>query len=686
MADRLSALVVRNYAAGPRKVKVSEMKTKWVKYVPILCVVVLPGFLLGEDVQFSDPGLEAAVREKLGIDPPTPVTDLDMLNLVELSANLKNIVDLTGLEYAVNAEDLRLQKNAINDISTLSGLTKLERLHLYQNQISNLSPISGLTGLWDLNLSNNHITDVSPLSGLPNLWFAKVSYNRLTSLSGLSLNANELDFRGNQINDVSGAFLSAPWDGDVLLSNNQISSLSGGVLSAGHLDLSHNQISTISGALLNSENLNLSDNRICNFASLAGLIGIEYINLSNNQIQDISFSTWLIGTKSLDLSNNQIVDASPLSSFTHFEHLNLSGNQISNLTGSSIYASFMLNLSNNEITDLDGTSLSSENVDLSRNQISTLAGVAFPGTEGMPMWELDLSDNLLADITPLSTLSEVSRLRLDNNRITTLSPLSGCTKLSGLYASGNRLADVSGVAGRHFILLDLSNNVISNIDALADMAPRVHGPSWSRITLSNNRISDLSPLAELTNYAQELKFYLRNNLITDVSPLAELHILDVLDLRDNPLGHDAYDIYLPLIEANNPGISLYYDPYGTPFANAGGPYTVEAEDMLTIDASGSMDLEDDIVSYLWDLDYDGVFETDGGNQSIIDIEFADLAAVFGWADLWGDHIIRLQVTDLLGYSDTADALLTVVPEPATLSLMALGGFALLRRGKRRMCK
>ena len=661
------------------------MKTKWVKYVTIIWVVVFSGFVLGEDVQFSDPGLEAAVREKLGIAPPTPVTDLDMLSLVELSAHIKNIVDLTGLEYAVNAEDLRLSKNAINDISTLSGLTKIERLHLYQNQISDLSPISELTGLWDLDLSNNHITDVSPLSGLPNLWLAKVSYNRLTSLSGLSLNANYLDFRGNQISDVSGATLFAPWDGDLNLSHNQIASLSGAVLSAGSLDLSHNQISTISGTLLNSEYLNLSNNRISNVASLGGLIGTEYINLSNNQIQDISFSAWLIGTKSIDFSNNQIVDASPLSSFTHFESLNLSGNQINDLAGLTLRALQTLNLSNNGIVDLEGASLSSENVDLSANQIRSLEGVAFPGSEGMmPMWELNLSDNLLTDITSLSALSEVSRLRLDNNQVTTLSPLSGCTNLSGLYASGNRLADVSGVAGRHFILLDLSDNVISNIDDLADMAPRVHGPSGSRITLSNNRISDLSPLAELTNYAQELTLYLRSNLITDVSPLAELHILDLLDLRDNPLGHDAYDIYLPLIKANNPEITLYYDPYGTPFADAGGQYIVETEDMLTVDASGSFDLEDDIVSYLWDLDYDGVFETDGGNQAIIDMEFADLAAIFGWADLWGDHTIRLKVTDLLGYSDTAEALLTIVPEPATFSLLMLGGLAVIRRRKRGM--
>ncbi len=47
-----------------------------------------------------------------------------------------------------------------------------------------------------------------------------------------------------------------------------------------------------------------------------------------------------------------------------------------------------------------------------------------------------------------------------------------------------------------------------------------------------------------------------------------------------------------------------------PTANANGPYTVEEESTITLSATGS-DPDDDLLTFYWDLDDDGVFETPG---------------------------------------------------------------------------
>ena len=101
-----------------------------------------------------------------------------------------------------------------------------------------------------------------------------------------------------------------------------------------------------------------------------------------------------------------------------------------------------------------------------------------------------------------------------------------------------------------------------------------------------------------------------------------------------------------------------------PDANANGHYTVYVGDTLTLDANGSTDPDDDIVSYLWDLDADddGVFETDAGGEGVFAVDYAYLESL----ELLINHTytIHLKVTDSEGQSDTAESTLTIVPKPA----------------------
>ena len=113
----------------------------------------------GEIITFPDVNLENAIRQKLNIPAPTPITSEDMLQLTDLSASSKNISDLSGLEYAVNLVTLRLTYNQLNDVSGLPLLQNLTTLFLYHNQFSDLAGFPDYPSLQTLWLNSNQISN-----------------------------------------------------------------------------------------------------------------------------------------------------------------------------------------------------------------------------------------------------------------------------------------------------------------------------------------------------------------------------------------------------------------------------------------------------------------------------------------------------------------------------------------------
>ena len=114
-----------------------------------------------------------------------------------------------------------------------------------------------------------------------------------------------------------------------------------------------------------------------------------------------------------------------------------------------------------------------------------------------------------------------------------------------------------------------------------------------------------------------------------------------------------------------------------PVADADGPYQIDPGQMLTVDASGSSDVNNDIVSYLWDLDDNGSFETDAGDQPILNVPYATLQAL--GLPSGAPLKISVQVADLEGQVDVAESQLNIVPEPVSLTVLAVGGLLLRRR-------
>jgi uncharacterized protein len=100
---------------------------------------------------------------------------------------------------------------------------------------------------------------------------------------------------------------------------------------------------------------------------------------------------------------------------------------------------------------------------------------------------------------------------------------------------------------------------------------------------------------------------------------------------------------------------LLNDP---PSASAGGPYAVDEGSTVTLGASGS-DPEGGALTYAWDLDHDGTFETPGQSVS------------FTPDDGPSSPVVKVQATDDVGLTSTAQVTVAVANVAPTVT--SLGG-------------
>jgi hypothetical protein len=94
-----------------------------------------------------------------------------------------------------------------------------------------------------------------------------------------------------------------------------------------------------------------------------------------------------------------------------------------------------------------------------------------------------------------------------------------------------------------------------------------------------------------------------------------------------------------------------------PSASAGGPYSVDEGSTVTLTASGT-DPEGGALSYTWDLDGNGTFETAGQSVS------------FSPDDGPSTPLVKVRVTDDVGQTSTAQATVTVANLAPTVTALA----------------
>jgi len=142
--------------------------------------------------------------------------------------------------------------------------------------------------------------------------------------------------------------------------------------------------------------------------------------------------------------------------------------------------------------------------------------------------ELYLADNVVADASPLSSLTNLRILDLVGNQIADAAPFSGLSAVVTLYLGGNQVTDLSPLAALgNLTYLGLENNNIADVSPLAGVT------KLRELAAYGNHISDVSPLAPLTNLRA---LRLTDNIIADISPLSSLTNLRELEIGQNQIG------------------------------------------------------------------------------------------------------------------------------------------------------
>ena len=550
------------------------------------------------EVDVPDSVLRRALKQALRKFPGEPITRADMASFEGLRYSghgRPKIADLTGLEFAVNLEELVLPGNSISDISPLSQLTDLWRkprregsrsVDLSDNLIEDLSPLSGVPiALKELNLSKNSLVELGEtLQGV--ITHLDLSENSITDLAFLAnLNVGDIDLSGNLISDLpidfSDLFPAPSLQGSyphqrLDLSDNRIRDLS--PLAGVHLEalvLARNAIADLSplsemGRLRG--HLDLSGNAISDIAPLAELVEITHLDLSGNAISDIAPLAELVDIRSLDLSGNAISDIAPLAELVDMGSLDLSGNAISDISAlSSMTKLSHLALADNSVSTVQPLADMEQlmSLDLSGNSISDVGPLSSRGGNGYKyrLALLDLSRNGIADVESFRDFSRIVEvLDLSQNNIEDFSPLADVYIREQLDLSGNSISDLAPL--RNFRrgwwdrYTDLSENLISDLSPLA-VSDRI-----SRLNLANNAIADISPLAAGAGFGI---LYLWGNAIEDISPLieigslGELHLIccpdDVTDEPlpiSNPLSEYSVTSHIP--ELRRRGVFVYHRP------------------------------------------------------------------------------------------------------------------------------
>ncbi len=284
---------------------------------------------------------------------------------------------------------------------------------------------------------------------------------------------------------------------------------------------------------LKAIDLNLFD-----LTGLSNCINLQRLNLSLNKISDLSIIGQIPTLTHLSLDNNEVKDLTPLAKLNNLVFLSLNGNQIRTLSPLEKLTQLKtLYCSHNQITKLSAL----EN--LKRLEILTLTG------------NYDRETQLrLADISPLTQLAKLKKLKLGSNKISDLTSLAKLTQLTEVSLSRNNLIDITPLSSLiQLHQLDLSHNRIADITSLSHL-PQI--TKW--LNLSDNAVRKIRPLRESLalniNRTQKSvgQIWLTQNPLNNVSITHDLNQLRSDGLQvfySDRITTDIIPITLPAIES-----------------------------------------------------------------------------------------------------------------------------------------
>ena len=224
----------------------------------------------------------------------------------------------------------------------------------------------------------------------------------------------------------------------------------------------------------------------------------------------------------LDASNYNIYSIEGAGYLSFLSELDLNGNFLDEIYElSDLYDLYWLDIAHNNIDDLYPLqNISLDYLDVSYNPVNLYS---IPIT----LQELIAMGLGLTSLDGIENFDNLILLDLSENSISNLNPLANLTTLNELLLEQNQISDLSPISTLpNLTYLDADNNLINDISIITDMF------TITTLYLSNNQINNISSLSGLTNLRH---LALAGNQITDISSLEGLTNLDVLMLANNQI-------------------------------------------------------------------------------------------------------------------------------------------------------
>ncbi|CAL6040390.1 leucine-rich_repeat domain-containing protein [Hexamita inflata] len=209
------------------------------------------------------------------------------LNLEFLDASCNKICRIDSLKNLQQLEYLFLNNNNINNISSLEDLIQIKHLEISNNILNDISSIKYMTDITILALNNNKITSIEALGTLVNIETLYLHCNKIKTISSLNTlkHVTNIQIQNNKIKDIS-VIQELPILQGFNASSNKIKDVSTlqNCLNIQVVNLENNLISQIPKLCHQLKMLNLSKNKILSIANLADTEQIQFINLQSNYI------------------------------------------------------------------------------------------------------------------------------------------------------------------------------------------------------------------------------------------------------------------------------------------------------------------------------------------------------------------------------------------------------------------
>ena len=353
------------------------------------------GYTVGgiiEEVTFSDPTVEAQIRQMLGVRENKTLMSNELWGITDFIMPAQT-TSFGDLKYMPFLEKLTITGGPSGQLDILSSLTTLKSLSISGVSVNTeeLEIIGTLSQLEELTLNGCSLSTVSPLGSLTELTYLDLGNNTIRNIEALGTmtKLTQLDLQHNALTDLSS--LSA-------------------LTALTKLNLSFNNLTELDPicGITTLTWLEASNNNLTDISNLAILTSLKHLSLSYNTISDVSALAECLALTELYISNNVITDISTLSALTDLAHLNFASNQVAALP-------------------------------------------AFP--TDCALITIDGSHNLLTKLDPLGGLAHLNNIYMDYNEgIESVDCLADCPLLILVNVYGTKVIDVRALTDQSIVV------------------------------------------------------------------------------------------------------------------------------------------------------------------------------------------------------------------------------------------